>query len=44
VDLNKKDVKLTIEETKEIIIKALAPLGSEYINNVKKAFNEQWIS
>jgi oligoendopeptidase F len=40
VDLNKKDIKLSIEETKEVIIKAFEPLGSEYINNVKKAFNE----
>lgn len=40
-----KDVKheYSIEEAKEILIKALAPLGEEYITNLKKAFDERWI-
>lgn len=40
---NKKN-KYTIEQTKEIAIKALSAMGQEYISNIKKAFNENWIS
>lgn len=40
---NKKN-KYTIEQTKEIALKALSPMGQEYISNVKKAFDENWIS
>lgn len=44
VDLHKKEIKFSIEQAKSIAIKALSPLGEEYINNIKKAFNERWIS
>ncbi len=44
VDLSKKQVKVTIEQTKKIILESLSPLGDEYISNVKKAFDEHWIS
>ncbi len=40
-----KDVNLTydFEEAQKILLKALAPLGEEYIATVEKAFNERWI-
>jgi oligoendopeptidase F len=40
-----KDVNLkyTYEEAKGLVLKALAPLGKEYISVVKKAMDEQWI-
>jgi oligoendopeptidase F len=37
------DMKITYEQAQEIILKALKPLGEEYLNVVKKAFNERWI-
>jgi oligoendopeptidase F len=44
VDLNKKEIKFTIEETKGIILNAFKPLGVEYVKNIQTAFNERWIS
>jgi oligoendopeptidase F len=40
-----KDVELkySYEEAKDLILKALAPLGTDYIATVQKAFNERWI-
>lgn len=40
-----KDVvwKTTIEEAEEIALKALAPLGEEYIGLLDKGFKERWI-
>ena len=40
-----KDVELTYtyEEAKKLLIKALNPLGKEYISVVEKALNERWI-
>lgn len=35
---------ITIEETQEIILEALSIFGDEYINTVKRAFDEKWIS
>ena len=37
------DMKITYEEAKEIILKALKPLGEEYLSIVQKAFDERWI-
>ena len=37
------DVKYTIEEAKELVIKAVEPLGTNYVNLIKKAFAERWI-
>lgn len=37
------DTKFTIEKAKEITLKALAPLGEEYLSILEKAFNERWI-
>ncbi|MBZ4204059.1 oligoendopeptidase F [Mycoplasma tauri] len=33
----------TVEEAKNIVLEALKPLGKDYIDQVKKAFNEKWI-
>ena len=44
VDLTKKQVKVSIEQTKKIVLESLKPLGNEYLSNIKKAFNENWIS
>ncbi len=35
--------KITYEEAKEIVLKALAPLGEDYVNIVKEGFNNRWI-
>ena len=37
------DKKYTFEEAKDIVIKALAPLGEQYITDLKRAFDERWI-
>ncbi|MGL4797621.1 MAG: oligoendopeptidase F [Paraclostridium sp.] len=37
------DMKVTYEEAKDIILKALKPLGEEYLSIVQKAFDERWI-
>ena len=37
------DRKFTYEEAKEISLKALAPLGEEYLAIVKKAYEDRWI-
>ena len=35
--------KITYEQAKEIVLKALAPLGEDYVNTVKEGFNNRWI-
>ncbi len=35
--------KYTFEEAKEIVLRALAPLGEQYVADVKDAFNSGWI-
>lgn len=37
------DLKFEYEETKEIIKKAVKPLGKDYINTVESGFNSGWI-
>jgi oligoendopeptidase F len=37
------DLKLSYEESKELVINALAPLGERYKELLLKAFNEGWI-
>ncbi|GMQ65248.1 oligoendopeptidase F [Vallitalea maricola] len=37
------DVKVTFEEAKEKVLEALAPLGEEYCNLLRKGFDEKWI-
>ena len=40
---DKFDMKIPYERAKDIILKALKPLGKEYLDIVKKAFDEGWI-
>ncbi|MBU5307110.1 oligoendopeptidase F [Clostridioides mangenotii] len=40
---DKYDIKIQYEEAQDIILKALAPLGEDYLNVIKKAFSEGWI-
>ncbi len=35
--------KISFEEAKETVLKALAPLGEDYVNVVKEGFNSRWI-
>ena len=37
------DAKYTIEEAKELVLKAVEPLGTSYVNLIRKAFAERWI-
>jgi oligoendopeptidase F len=37
------DRKFTYEEAKEISLKALAPLGEEYLSIVRQAYEDRWI-
>ncbi len=37
------DPHYTFDEAKEILLKALAPLGPRYAEGLKKAFSERWI-
>ncbi|MFW6271105.1 MAG: oligoendopeptidase F, partial [Bacillota bacterium] len=43
VPLMDKDIHLSFDKSKKIIIEALKPLGKEYIEIVKKAFKSGWI-
>lgn len=40
---DKFDMEIPYEKAKDIILKALQPLGEEYLNIIKKAFDEGWI-
>lgn len=35
--------EVTIEDAKETLLKALAPLGEKYLANIERAFSERWI-
>lgn len=37
------DLHYTVEEAREILMKALAPLGEDYLAILDKAFDERWI-
>ncbi|MDO5125940.1 MAG: oligoendopeptidase F [Ruminococcus sp.] len=37
------DMKITFEEAKETVLKALAPMGDEYIAILKEGFENRWI-
>jgi oligoendopeptidase F len=37
------DLKYTVEEAEKNIIAALKPLGKDYVDVIKKAFNDRWI-
>ncbi len=35
--------RITFEEAKEIVLKAIEPLGADYVDTVRRAFRERWI-
>lgn len=37
------EFKFTIEEGQKLLLEAFKPMGEEYVNTVKKAFEERWI-
>lgn len=41
--LGEEPIKFTYEEAKEITLKALAPMGEDYLEIIKEAFNDRWI-
>jgi len=41
--VEKVDLNYTVEESIDNILKSLKPLGTDYVNVSKKAFNERWI-
>lgn len=38
-----EDKNYTFEQAKELVISSLSVLGDDYINNLKKAFDDRWI-
>jgi oligoendopeptidase F len=40
---DKYDIKIPYEEAQDTILNALAPLGEDYLNVIRKAFSEGWI-
>lgn len=40
---NQTDTTMDIEDAEELVLKALAPLGTEYVNKLKEAFNSNWM-
>jgi oligoendopeptidase F len=41
MDFTKNNLKFTIEQAQEIVLKVLSIFGNEYLTVVKKAFNEK---
>lgn len=41
--VNEDKKQYSYEEAKDMVVKAVSPLGDEYVNNVKKAYAEGWI-
>ncbi len=41
--VKKVDMHFTIDQGEKVILDALKPLGTDYINTVKKAMNDRWI-
>ncbi|MDR1774536.1 MAG: oligoendopeptidase F [Clostridioides sp.] len=37
------EMKITYEEAQEIILKALEPMGNDYLSVIKEAFSQNWI-
>lgn len=37
------ELKYTYDEAKSLVIEAVKPLGDEYVNVIKRAFDERWI-
>lgn len=43
VPLTRVDLSYTFDEAKDILLKALAPLGEDYLGLIRRAFDERWI-
>ena len=41
--IEKSDKDYSLDEAKDLVINSLSVLGEDYINNLKKAFNEKWM-
>jgi oligoendopeptidase F len=41
--LVKGDYKFTLEQAKDLTLKAVAPLGSEYVETLRKGFGSRWM-
>jgi oligoendopeptidase F len=41
--LVKSDLKFPIDQSKQIVLQAVAPLGPEYVSVMKKGFDERWM-
>lgn len=37
------DIKITFEQAKQTVLKALEPMGEEYLNIIKEGFENRWI-
>lgn len=37
------DWKISYDEAKDIVVKALAPMGEEYVSHIKEGFNNGWV-
>lgn len=37
------DWKISYDEVKDIVVKALAPMGEEYVSHIKEGFNNGWV-
>lgn len=37
------DMKFTVEEGQNLLLKVFEPLGNEYVTTLKKSFNDRWI-
>ena len=37
------DTKYSYDEAKQMVLEAVMPLGEEYVNRVKKAYDERWV-
>jgi len=41
--VKKVDLKFTVEEGQQLILKALEPMNTDYVSTVKKSFDNRWI-
>ncbi len=43
LEKNKKEQSISIEQSKDIILEALKPMGDEYLSLVERAYSEGWL-
>ena len=41
--IEERETHMTYEQARDVVLSALAPLGSDYVNTLKKAFSDRWI-